>query len=519
MSLYSPGKARKSLLDTIAFRALSQMATAASLVILVRGMTKEDFGVYSLLLAFIPVVSTVASLGLEQVLRRYQPEYLNAGNITAAAWLVKVVALGRFVTNIVVLSIVLAGWNYIAPIFKLTPYKFAFASFALLILLYFQTRILQLALGSHMLHRYSVGSIALQSFVKLLSYSLLFAFGTLSLERVILVDTIAYGLAYILMRVVYRRRCMGSGESSYNPPPTERKRLIRYGLFNNFNDAGVLLLYSTMDNFFIAAFIDTVSVGIYAFYTRLNEMMTNVLPVKLFDNVVQPLFFSVRSEDADRKLPQYFTFLLNMNLLAQWPFFAFALSYHAEIVQLVFGGKFIEHSWLFPVLVGFATLNVVDDAATLVAQYREKAGVVLFSKIFAVYNVAAMALLVPALGVYGAALASGTAQVMKNGFIWWHVRRSAVWTNAWRVLACGIGIWGAAVLVCLSLKSLVDVPVLVQLLMGAVVFCMAGMLYVRSSALSSSDRQILATVMKGKGERALRYVGLLPPEIQHLPKV
>jgi len=58
----------------------------------------------------------------------------------------------------------------------------------------------------------------------------------------------------------------------------ERKRLLRYGLFNNFNDAGTFFLESRVDNFFIAGFMNAVSVGIYSFYLRLNEMAMNMLP-------------------------------------------------------------------------------------------------------------------------------------------------------------------------------------------------------------------------------------------------
>ncbi len=42
-------------------------------VVLVRAMPENDFGVFNLLYAFIPMLSTVASLGLEQTKRRYQP--------------------------------------------------------------------------------------------------------------------------------------------------------------------------------------------------------------------------------------------------------------------------------------------------------------------------------------------------------------------------------------------------------------------------------------------------------------
>ena len=77
--IYTGGHARRSLVDTVTFRLLSQITTPLALIIQVRGMTEHDFGVYSLLYTFIPVVGTLLSLGLEQVMMRYQPEYLRAG--------------------------------------------------------------------------------------------------------------------------------------------------------------------------------------------------------------------------------------------------------------------------------------------------------------------------------------------------------------------------------------------------------------------------------------------------------
>jgi O-antigen/teichoic acid export membrane protein len=86
MALYSRDNARRSLIDTVSYRAVSQLATALGYVVMVRGMTEQDFGVFNLLYAFIPFVSTFASLGLDQTLRRYQPEYLRSGNTAASSY-------------------------------------------------------------------------------------------------------------------------------------------------------------------------------------------------------------------------------------------------------------------------------------------------------------------------------------------------------------------------------------------------------------------------------------------------
>src|SRR5262245_9014296 len=96
MSLYNRKTARRSIINTVVYRALSQVGTLLGYVAMVRSMTEHDFGVFNILYSIVPVVSTVASLGLEQTLRRYQPDYLRSGNLQAAAWLVRVVASARF---------------------------------------------------------------------------------------------------------------------------------------------------------------------------------------------------------------------------------------------------------------------------------------------------------------------------------------------------------------------------------------------------------------------------------------
>ena len=512
MALYSRGKARQSLIDTVAYRAVSQIATMVGYVVMVRGMTEAEFGVFSLLYAFVPVVSTIASLGLEQVLRRYQPEYLQSGKTEAAAWLVRFVASSRFGANVVLLSVILLAWNYAAPLFKLTPYRAEFAIFSLLILLHFQARILQLSLAAHMLHRYSVGSMGILSLGKLIGYSLLAWQGALTLERAILVDVLAYSISYGFLRAAYNRHCKPSGSvEEFRPDPTERKRLLRYGIYNNFNDAGSLVLSSKSDNFFIAAFIDPLSVGVYAFYTRLNEMLNSLQPVRLFENVVQPLFFSIKRIDADTMLPRYFSLLLNLSLIPQWPILAYVTAYHAEIVTVIFGGKFLDYSWMLPLVMAFSTFNVVAVPVTLVAQYEEKAGAILLSKIFAVYNILALLALLPLAGLYGAAVATGSAAMMKNTFIWWHVRHRARWTNGLPALAAALVLWGGVVGTCYAIRMVLAGPALLHLFIGAAVCGLAALIHVRSAAISKSDRAILGSVLRGKEGRLFRMIGLLTP--------
>lgn len=509
MPLYERSKARRSLFDTITYRVASQVATLLGYVVLVRTMSKEDFGIFNLLYSFIPLVGTAASLGLEQTLRRFQPEYLRSGSVEGAAWLVRRVAALRFGTNLLVLCLVLLAWNHVAPYFDLGPYRSIFAIFCVLVLLHFQTQILQLTMAAHMLHRFSVGSVALLSFGKLIWYSALALAGALTLRAAIYADTAAYIVIFLFLRVMSRRHiAVTVSNGNYRPSADERKRILRYGLFNNFNDAGTLFLDSRIDNFFIAAFMNPIAVGIYSFYVRLNEMTINMLPGRLFDNIIQPMFFAVKPTEANSRLPQYFTFLLNTNLLVLWPVFAFSLVYHTEIVKVIFGGKYIEQSWLLPIILGFALINAFSTPVALVAQYEEKSHIQLLSKIFAIYNVIALLVLIPYLGIYGAALAIGSSQIMKNLFVWWFVRQRAVWINAAASLTFSIFVWTCAAALCWSAKSL-HVPAIMQLVFGTIVFLAAALVFARGPILCQSDRDLLVRLFEGKEARVLRVLGLL----------
>jgi O-antigen/teichoic acid export membrane protein len=362
-----------------------------------------------------------------------------------------------------------------------------------------------------MLHRYGIGSAAVMAVIKLVAYSAFSYAGELSLETVILTDTVACTVGYLLMRIAYHRHCVTpEAKARYRPDRTERKRLLRYGLLNNFDDVGVLLMYSTLDSFFLAAFLNTTAVGIYSFYSRLRQMVDNLLPAHLFGNVVQPLIFSVPPAEARRRMPLYFSFLINMGLLLQWPALVFAIAYHAELVEVVFGGKFVEYSWLFPTVMLFGFIHTFSEPVYLIAQYQERAGIMLLSKLFAVFNVLGMFVLVPLLGVYGAALAAGTSQVMKNLFIWWYVRDTAVWINARIAMAIGFGLWGATAAACLALKALFDAPALAHLVVGVGLIGAASLLHVRSRAITQSDREILSSMLPSKAAPLLRRLGLLP---------
>lgn len=515
MSYYTSDNARRSIWHTAVFRVASQASTLASYVVLVRAMSEHDFGVFNLLYAIIPVVSTIASLGIEQTLRRFEPVYLRSGKPTLAHKLVKIASRLRLATNLLFLLAIFALWSWLGPVFRIGPYRAEFVLFSVIVLLHFQTGVLAISLSSHMLHRYSIGMTVVLSVAKLLAYSTLHATGQLTLMTAIGADCVAYGLMYAGLGMAHWRHCRppaaaAPGDLAMSLPAEDRRRIVRYGLFNNFNDSGTLFLSSHADNFFVAAILSPAAVGAYAFYSRINEMAEQLLPTRQFSSVMLPMIFAVKPEEAPEKLPRYFTFLVNVSLCVHLPILAFFSVYHRELVDFVFAGKFAQHSALLPLITAFAVFGAVSESATIVAQYHERAGIILLSKVFAFANVIGLMVMVPLAGIQGAAISTGTSIALKNVFIWWHVRRSARWRN-WRpALVSATVVWGSFWMAAAGLKEWVAGPALLQLIIGALLCAVWALVFLRTAALSLADREMVGRLVSGRVADLARLLGVVP---------
>ena len=297
-----------------------------------------------------------------------------------------------------------------------------------------------------MMHQYSVGSVAATSVGKLLAYVAITVFGTLTLRAAILADIAAYGLGYIILSIArWRLRRNAPQASGFHLDASERKRLTRYAVFNHLNDASSLLVYGQTDNFFIGAMLSPVAVAAYAFYGKLTEMINNLIPQKLFDNVIQPMFFAVPPAESEVRLSRYFTLLIDLNLALQLPVIAFVIVYHRELVQVFFAGKYLQYSNLFPLVLALSIVpSSMSVPISLVAQYHERTGLMLASELFGLYQVGAMLVLVPSLGLYGAALSTGSFHALRNFWIWWQLRRQVQWRNFKGVLDDGTFWFGEA---------------------------------------------------------------------------
>lgn len=204
-----------------------------------------------------------------------------------------------------------------------------------------------------------------------------------------------------------------------------------------------------------------------------------------------------------------------MNLAYHLPVLVFSIVCHREIVDFVFGGKFQQYSSLLPLVVAMATTgNVFAVPITIVAQYQEKARLILVSEIFGLYQVLAMLVLIPALGLYGAALSTGSFHLLRNLFVWWNVRDLARWTS-WRgTIMSALFVWGATLAIGWAVTTWLSLPPLLDLILVGLLCALAALVYFRAPGLCATDRELIGNVMQGREARLLRLAGILAPASQ-----
>jgi hypothetical protein len=80
--------------------------------------------------------------------------------------------------------------------------------------------------------------------------------------------------------------------------------------------------------------------------------------------------------------------------------------------------------------------------------------------------------------------------------------------NARAALTTGSLIWAVAIAACWAVKVEVRAPAVMQLCVGALICAIAFLIYIRSAAVSASDRVILGRVLRGRESAVLGWLGL-----------
>ena len=478
---------------TIIFRLLTQSFGILTTILLVRSLTKHDFGIYNLLYSLISLLGMIFSFGISNTLQRYMPEYYSKEEYIVAHSLYRNASLLRLLTTIAILSILFCAWEQLAPLLKIKEYKNYLFLFSFIIIIHLQRFLLETTLNSYLLQKYSQGISVLFVLIKGFGYGIALILKQ-NLWFILFIDLCAYLSVFILLQLVYLKKIPRDSGAIKSLSGAERKRVWRYALFYNFNDAGAGLLDANFDNFIIVMLLDPISVGAYAFCLRLTKMIERVLPINYLIDVFRPLFFHNSHNKKTNHINSNYQILLKCYYIFQIPIFFFLLLYSSDLIAILFGDKYVEYSSLLTGVYFFSLLNAFQIPLSLVVQLKEKVDIILYSKIFAIYNIFADVILIHLWGLWGAVVATGTATLGKNIFIWYFVRQEATWKGLSQFFYRILFFWIFISIPCYFTNVAIQNN-LIRICIGITIFLASFIIFFRFLRLKQKEKDLIYKIV------------------------
>ena len=414
------------------FAFLVETAAAFAIsVLVVRGLSVEDFGAYKLASSIIMFGSYATSCGLDATLQRFGAELVATKRFAHLFKLLRYVRLVRVAALLIFCGGLLLFREPLAEAFHFTD------SLQQVLLVVCGVLIVQSTNQMNGFTFFAVRGSPIDSSV-LRSLAALLRLAGISIAVIaslglggILGGTLAAGVlafSYVLFRNWNWRRSLPVTEHV----PLEggavayRARIIRYSLVgylavnvNVFRDLAI-------DLFVIAWFLGPQDVAIYGMATTLIMFANALNPAALLRGVINPLVVAehVTTTD-DSYLPRTFLLLSKAVVTLYFPLVVFLMVLGDAVISVFYSPQLAPAYQCLLVMCAFGFFQSLTYPFGPLIAALEKNTLLFLSSATSIFNLGMSIVLVPRIGVVGAAVATGLASVL-HLMLYWLVFRYGV---------------------------------------------------------------------------------------------
>ena len=393
---------------------ISNLISIVVSVLIIRKLPVEDFGVYSLFLGSLTVISIFSINGVLLALRRFIPELIQKQYFTFhKTIIIKLFFISLLITFLLV-AIIFQYKREIGILLNIPQFELYYSIFIINIFLYLQLTISQDILNSLFEQKFLTIVGISGMLVRGVLYVILL--NELTIELIFIVEAISIGLKAIPMAIyVYKKISELTKENNLEVKSNERKelrkRITRYTLLSTANEIGEGGFSQVSDYYFISAFLGPHAMGLYAFPYKLLSYLFSWIPIGKINELFKLYFINKyyeKKEDGSY-LTSMFNFLLKINLLFYGIIITVVLSYQKVIQVYLFDSKYIETQLLVAIIFIFSLEKAIGYPTHVIIEIKEKIEYTLYAKVFAVFNVLAVIFVLRYTnwGIIGVACATG----------------------------------------------------------------------------------------------------------------
>lgn len=369
---YSGAVFKRSALHFLTGKAASGILTLIILLLMVRVLSVEEYGVYVILVAGMELVMAITSLGLSWTVARYLPEFrlhANGKTLIHFVWQSITQIILLLVIGILILFLALP---WLLALMELVPYTDVARLYLLVMLLEGVGRNIQEnALEPLMQQGWAQISQVVRNLVWLLLLGIVTTQGMVYLHQVVLIELIAstvgallalYGLFRYLLK-----NCDLPGQDSWQQPAwPEMWRIARHMYFSHL----ITLIYSPqVFMFLIQRYLGVEATALFGFLRNLFGQVLRYLPATLFFSLIRPKLVASYIGTGGNMAEVAFSANLagKLSLFVLMPFLVIAWLVGDELLNLLSAGKFNQAGYyLAGLLLGLIPNSQRQILGTLV---------------------------------------------------------------------------------------------------------------------------------------------------------
>jgi len=401
---------------------LSRAVAFAIPILLIRNLTKEEYGIYVLVPSLLLIVAYTTNFGLEDVIFRYVPEYLKNRAPRRVNALFFTTAFIRVATLAITLSILFLFKGDITELLNAPP---LFEEIFLAVLVFLGLSRLNFLIGDNFTNAYKQRHyVSVIRVVTELVKLLFFVFVIWRGDGIygILVAMCGYRLVELVIYVALDAKKVfdnfQEGDTS-QPLRSEFRRIAKFASLSFLGRGFLSFRNLAIDNLIIAYFMSPVAVASYGLAAFFPNLLRAFAPSRMLGAVLLPLMIEEYVKDKNTPfLAKIHRFTQKMNMFLLFPLAAGALVLAEKIITYIFTPDYLDALSVVYVLVIPLLFTTLADAFFLLCEVLERKEIVLKSSLFALYNLVADILLIPEYGIMGAAIATASASVFLYIYVW-----------------------------------------------------------------------------------------------------
>jgi O-antigen/teichoic acid export membrane protein len=310
-----------------------------SIVIITRHITKEEFGIYVLIIVISTFLDSVSGLALEQSLVKF---ISSADDLEKKSTFIPILIIRIILIVTAVILVVLFG-NLLMPLFNFSATEFLYVIIILFILSSFRGLFYNLLQGMNLFKKYaSVQTIT--SIVRVALLLIIVYFHFLTLRNVLLVEIVAVTFTVLLQMVLIPYKEVFHWNVNFN----NIKKILNFSIPLYFS--GISYFIQTQVNvFIISAYLNPVSIANYDVAGKIPQASAKGFQsfiIVFFPNLSRLLSLGERDSAIILINKSLLTFSIIINLLLLISFL-----FNNEIILLLFSDKYLDSSLAFSLMM------------------------------------------------------------------------------------------------------------------------------------------------------------------------